>query len=78
LDARWRNFDKHISDQKDTRRKEEFKRQDLEDDLTRARKTHVELISQQGELQAEAKVSIITALSDGGINHMTGARATHI
>jgi DNA repair protein RAD50 len=52
-----RNFDKHINDQKAKRRAEFSKQEDLDDALARARKTHVELISQQGELQAEAKVS---------------------
>jgi hypothetical protein len=73
------NFDKHISDQKQKRRSEEFKQQDREDELARARKTHVELISQHGELQAEAKVSCHGYnLSHGGTNHMTGARTTDI
>jgi DNA repair protein RAD50 len=57
LDARLRNFDKHINDQKAKRRTEKSKQEDLDETLARARKAHVELISQQGELQAEAKVS---------------------
>lgn len=57
LAARLRNFDRHINDQKQVRKTEESKREDLEEDLSRSRKEHVELNNHLGELQHEAKVS---------------------
>lgn len=50
------NFDEHIRGQKRKRREEQSKREDLDDELARARKAHVDVIGQHGELQAEAKV----------------------
>jgi phosphoglycerate-specific signal transduction histidine kinase len=35
--------------------------QDLNDEVANARKVHVELVNQQGELAGEAKVSVIVA-----------------
>ncbi|KAI0917273.1 hypothetical protein AcW2_007450 [Taiwanofungus camphoratus] len=50
-----KNFDEHIARQKQKRRAEQSKQQDLEDELAVTRKTHVDLINEQGQLQAEAK-----------------------
>jgi hypothetical protein len=55
LQARLQNFDENISQQKKNRRRQESERQDLEDELAKARRTHVELVNEQGELAAEAK-----------------------
>ncbi|KAF8836218.1 hypothetical protein BDN67DRAFT_974411 [Paxillus ammoniavirescens] len=55
LQARLQNFDENISQQKRNRRRQESERQDLEDELAKARRTHVELVNEQGELAAEAK-----------------------
>jgi len=56
--SRLRNFDANIIQQKQRRRRQEMERQDLEDELGRARKSHVDLVNEQGELAAEAKVLI--------------------
>ncbi|KAH8104626.1 AAA domain-containing protein [Cristinia sonorae] len=56
LASRLRNFDEHISEQKRKKRGEESKQQDLEDDLAKARKSHVNEMSEQGRLQAQIKV----------------------
>lgn len=56
LQSRLRNFDENIAKQKQDRRRHETERQDLEDELSRARRTHVTLINDHGELAAEAKV----------------------
>lgn len=53
--SRLRNFDANIVQQKQRRRRQEMERQDLEDELGRARKSHVDLVNEQGELAAEAK-----------------------
>ncbi|KAG9308463.1 P-loop containing nucleoside triphosphate hydrolase protein [Chiua virens] len=55
LQSRLRNFDENIAKQKQNRRRHESERQDFEDELARARRTHVELINEHGELAAEAK-----------------------
>jgi DNA repair protein RAD50 len=55
------NFDTHIAQQKQKKRKEESVRQDKEDELANVRKQHVNLVNEQGELAAEAKVSIAVA-----------------
>ncbi|KAG5221328.1 DNA repair protein [Salix suchowensis] len=55
LDARLRNFDGHISEQKRKKKAEDGKKQDLEDELSNARRKHVELLQEQGSLRAEAK-----------------------
>ncbi|KII86927.1 hypothetical protein PLICRDRAFT_665598 [Plicaturopsis crispa FD-325 SS-3] len=55
LQERLRNFDEHVRLQKQKKGKEESTWQDLEDELTAARKAHVELVNEQGELAAEAK-----------------------
>lgn len=57
--SRLRNFDDNIAQQKQRRRRQEVERQDLEDELARARKSHVDLVNEQGELAAEAKVLTI-------------------
>lgn len=56
LQRRLRNFDETIAQCKQKRRRLEAEREDLEDELIRARKTHVELVNEHGELAAEAKV----------------------
>ncbi|KAF9219190.1 hypothetical protein BS17DRAFT_718386 [Gyrodon lividus] len=43
LQSRMQNFDENIAQQKKNRRRQESERQDLEDELARARRTHVEL-----------------------------------
>ncbi|KAG9312670.1 hypothetical protein JVU11DRAFT_7086 [Chiua virens] len=53
--SRLRNFDENIAKQKHNRRQHESERQDFEDELARARRTHVEFINEHGELAAEAK-----------------------
>lgn len=50
-----RNFDENIAKQKRNRSRHESERQDLEEELTKARRTHVELVNEHGELAAEAK-----------------------
>ncbi|KAG6379376.1 P-loop containing nucleoside triphosphate hydrolase protein [Boletus reticuloceps] len=55
LQSRLRNFDENIAKQKQNRRRCESERQDLEDELAKARRTHVELVNEHGELAAEAK-----------------------
>ncbi|KAG8214897.1 hypothetical protein J3R82DRAFT_10069 [Butyriboletus roseoflavus] len=55
LQSRLRNFDENIAKQKQNRRRQESERQDLEDELMKARRTHVELVNEHGELAAEAK-----------------------
>ncbi|KAF7987104.1 hypothetical protein HWV62_291 [Athelia sp. TMB] len=55
LAARLRNFDRHISEQKQVRKTRESKKEDLEEELARARKSHVEANNHLGELQHEAK-----------------------
>ncbi|KAH9947593.1 P-loop containing nucleoside triphosphate hydrolase protein [Amylocystis lapponica] len=55
LADRLKNFDEHIMQQKRTRREKLAKQQDVEDDLAAMRKAHVELNSEQGRLEAEAK-----------------------
>lgn len=57
------NFNKYIDDQKNKRKAEQSNREDNEDELSRARKMHVELIGQHGELQSEAKVNQVRLLS---------------
>ncbi|KAI0057825.1 hypothetical protein BV25DRAFT_1994717 [Artomyces pyxidatus] len=55
LAERLRNFNDHIAQQKRNRRQEEDKEQDIEDELTAARKKHVALNEEHGQLAAEAK-----------------------
>ncbi|KAH7924955.1 hypothetical protein BV22DRAFT_469854 [Leucogyrophana mollusca] len=55
LQARLRNFDENVLQQKQKRKRQESERQDLEDELAKARKSHVELVNEHGELAAEAK-----------------------
>lgn len=55
LQNRLHNFDENIAQLKQKRSRREEERQDLEGGLTKARKTHVELVNEQGELAAEAK-----------------------
>lgn len=64
LQSRLRNFDENISKQKRNRSRHESERQDLEEELTKARRTHVELVNEHGELAAEAKARIHLSHSD--------------
>jgi DNA repair protein RAD50 len=54
---RLQNFDEHIAEQRQKKRTEESRRQDLEDQLADSRKKHVEQVNAQGELVGEAKVT---------------------
>lgn len=65
---RLKNFDEHIARQKQKRRAEQSKQQDLEDELAVTRKTHVDLINEQGQLQAEAKVTFHQLLAPRSAN----------
>jgi DNA repair protein RAD50 len=56
LQERSRNFDRDIEKEKIARNRREVERQDLEDELAKTRRSHVELINEHGELAAEAKV----------------------
>lgn len=58
LNLRLKNFDDHISAQKQKKRIEDTKKQDLEDDLANVRTQHTELVKQHGSLVAEAEVSL--------------------
>ncbi|KNZ73056.1 DNA repair protein RAD50 [Termitomyces sp. J132] len=55
LELRLRRFDEHINAQKQRKRVEDTKKQDLEDELTNVRKQHTELTAQHGGLVAEAE-----------------------
>ncbi|THH27305.1 hypothetical protein EUX98_g6880 [Antrodiella citrinella] len=56
LRSRLRNFDDHISEQKRKKVWEETKLQDFEEELTNARRDHVNEMSEQGRLQAQLKL----------------------
>ena len=63
LESQLRHFDDHISSQKQKKRLEDTRKQDLEDELGSARERHKELLARQGALTAEAEVrEIIIAL----------------
>ena len=68
LDARLRHFDDHISSQKQKKRLEDTRKQDLEDELANARERHRELLARQGALTAEAEVRENVVISDPYIN----------
>ncbi|KAH9065351.1 hypothetical protein EDB87DRAFT_1749578 [Lactarius vividus] len=55
LAERIKNFNSHIAEQRNVRRREEANEQDKDDELTTARKKHVELNEEHGQLIAEAK-----------------------
>ncbi|KZT23428.1 P-loop containing nucleoside triphosphate hydrolase protein [Neolentinus lepideus HHB14362 ss-1] len=55
LQARLDTFADHIAQQKERAKQEEIKRQDYEEELAAARKAHVQLINQQGSLEAEKR-----------------------
>lgn len=71
LQSRLRNFDENITKQKQDRRRHEAERQDFEDELTRARRTHVGLVNEHGELAAEAKVRTCLPCSNYFSNNYT-------
>ncbi|KAH9179304.1 P-loop containing nucleoside triphosphate hydrolase protein [Lactarius sanguifluus] len=56
LAERIKNFNSHIAEQRNVRRREEANEQDKDDELTTARKKHVELNEEHGQLIAEAKI----------------------
>jgi len=66
------NFDQHISQRKQARRQADSKRQDVEDELTAARKAHVDLVSEHGQLAAEAKVYIKGSYGALSISELNG------
>ena len=53
---RIKNFNAHIAEQRNVRRRQEASEQDKEDELAATRKKHVELNEEHGQLTAEAKV----------------------
>ncbi|KAH9969662.1 P-loop containing nucleoside triphosphate hydrolase protein [Russula dissimulans] len=55
LAERIKNFNAHIAEQRNVRRREEASEQDKEDELVAARRKHVELNEEHGQLTAEAK-----------------------
>ncbi|KAK2465331.1 hypothetical protein APHAL10511_002685 [Amanita phalloides] len=55
LDTRLRHFDDHIVSQKQKKRLEDTRKQDLEEGLASARESHKELLARQGALNAEAE-----------------------
>ncbi|KAN0125486.1 P-loop containing nucleoside triphosphate hydrolase protein [Lactarius tabidus] len=55
LAERIKNFNSHIAEQRNVRRREEANEQDKDDELAAARKKHVELNEEHGQLIAEAK-----------------------
>jgi len=57
LDQRIKNFNADIAEKRDVRRREEASEQDKEDELAAARRKHVELNEEHGQLTAEAKVT---------------------
>ncbi len=59
LAQRLKNFDDHIMEQKSQRRSHESKQEDLEEDLQGARKEHVELMGEQGKLQANLQACFL-------------------
>lgn len=56
METRLRHFDDHISSQKQKKRHEDTRKQDLEDQLANVRERHNELLARQGALTAEANV----------------------
>jgi DNA repair protein RAD50 len=56
LEDRLGNFGTHIQRQKNKRRQEESKRQDVDDEVVAIRRKHVSLISDLGELRNQEKV----------------------
>lgn len=50
------HFDDHINAQKQKKRAEDTKKQDLEDELVNVRKQHTQLVAVHGGLVAEAEV----------------------
>lgn len=56
LEAQCDSFDGDIQKKKQARQQQKNHLQDVQDDLSGARKTHMDLINEQGQLAAEAKV----------------------
>jgi DNA repair protein RAD50 len=53
---RLKHFDDHINTQKQKKRVEDTRRQDLDDELASVRKQHTQLVAVHGGLVAEAEV----------------------
>ncbi|KAF5382729.1 hypothetical protein D9615_002851 [Tricholomella constricta] len=56
LNSRLKHFDDHINAQRQKKRLEDTRKQDLEDELINVRKQHTDLVAQHGGLVAEAEV----------------------
>lgn len=78
LASRLSNFDNHIAEQKRKRRTEEAQQQDLEEELTTARKTHSDQMGERGTLQAQLqvrRVRLIAALKSDSLSIGAAAAA---
>ena len=54
------NFNEHIAERKRQKASLDSKRQDLEEDIETQRFAHTAKVSEQAQLQAEAKVGLVT------------------
>lgn len=78
LQERLSNFGQNIEKEKIARNRREVERQDLEDELAKTRRSHVELINEHGELAAEAKVLIQFAFALRFLTRSLGTRPSHL
>ncbi|KAN0123479.1 P-loop containing nucleoside triphosphate hydrolase protein [Russula decolorans] len=69
LDQRIKNFNADIAEKRNVRRREEANEQDKEDELAAARRKHVELNEEHGQLTAEAKAQDERLLDREGLIH---------
>lgn len=69
LDQRIKNFNADIAEKRNVRRREEASEQDKEDELAAARRKHVELNEEHGQLTAEAKAQDERLLDREGLIH---------
>ncbi|KAF8073695.1 AAA domain-containing protein [Lyophyllum atratum] len=69
LSLRLEHFDDHINAQRQRKRQEDTKKQDLEDELVNVRKQHTELVAQHGGLVAESEVC--SPHENAGLNQIT-------
>lgn len=65
LNERLQNFDEHVNKQKQKRRREGDRLQDVDDELAAARKEHVALTAEQGKL--EERLQVCVTLSDNDV-----------
>ncbi|KAL0961152.1 hypothetical protein HGRIS_006124 [Hohenbuehelia grisea] len=56
LDGRLQNFNEHIATQKEKARTEEIRKQDLEEELSQARKVLSDVLQEQGALRGQAEL----------------------